>query len=156
MQIRKATHADLNEVCILADQIALLHNAKAPDVFAPPAGIDRDREFWATCVSPPEGMMWVALSSGSIAGFITAKLTNTHAISFLQPRTICKIGTIVVASQYKRRGVGRALMVSVEKWARQEGADEIRLEVFDFNLQAAAFYQALDFVPQSHILAKSI
>ena len=100
--------------------------------------------------------MFVAAASDRIVGFITAKLTDTSATSFLEQRLLCRIGTIVVSQTHKRLGVGRKLLHHVEEWATAKTADEIRLEVFEFNDEAIEFYEAQLFKTQSRIMAKSL
>lgn len=100
--------------------------------------------------------MFVALAPDRIIGFVTAKLADTSAVSFLMPRRICRVGTIVVAQTHKRLGVGKNLLRHVEEWATTNAADEIRLEVFEFNDEAISFYEAQEFEPQSRIMAKTL
>lgn len=156
MHIRQADAADLSGICSLADEIASQHNWRAPHIFAPAPGAQRDSAFWAACINQIDGAMFVALAPDRIIGFVTAKLADTSAVSFLMPRRICRVGTIVVAQTHKRLGVGKNLLRHVEEWATTNAADEIRLEVFEFNDEAISFYEAQEFEPQSRIMAKTL
>ncbi|GAA4021344.1 hypothetical protein GCM10022212_17810 [Actimicrobium antarcticum] len=52
------------------------------------------------------------------------------------------------------KGAGKQLMAAVDDWASARAADEIRLEVFDANDAAIAFYGDAGFGMQSHIMTK--
>ncbi|WP_293931519.1 GNAT family N-acetyltransferase [Iodobacter sp.] len=156
MIIRTATLEDLTDICMLADEIAAQHHQHRPEIFAPAPGHIRDRELWSSCITTENGAMFIAEISGQIAGFVTVQISNTHTISFLQPRIICRIGTIVVAQTEQRQGIGRELLSHVEKWASSKQANEVRLEVFKFNQQAIEFYAAQNFLPQSQIMTKKL
>ena len=156
MRIRQADAGDLSGICSLADEIAAQHNGRAPHIFAPAPGAQRDRAFWAACIDQIDGAMFVAVASNGMVGFVTAKLSDTNAVSFLTPRRICRIGTIVVAQTHKRLGVGKNLLHHVEAWATTNAADEVRLEVFEFNVEAISFYEAQAFETQSRIMTKTL
>lgn len=154
MNIKRATLEDLTDICILADEIATQHHQQKPEIFAPASGMIRDRDLWASCITAENGVMFIARTSGQIAGFVSAQITDTSAITLLQPRIICRIGTILVSQAQQRQGLGKELINTVEKWAAS--ACEIRLEVFKFNQQAIDFYEAQHFLPQSKIMVKKL
>ena len=156
MHIRQANADDLSGICSLADEIASQHNCRAPHIFAPAPGAQRDSAFWAACIDQIDAAMFVAEAQDRIIGFVTAKLADTRAVSFLMPRRICRIGTIVVSQTCKRLGVGKNLLRHVEAWATTKAADEIRLEVFEFNVEAISFYEAQAFEAQSRIMTKTL
>ena len=155
LNIRTATVEDLDQICALADEIAEFHNKNEPKVFAQ-ADRQRDREFWRSSIVQLDGTVLVAVKATEILGFITAKVSEALAPSFLVPRKVCRIGTIIVSSQYKRQGVGTQLLRSIEAWALAQSAVETRLEVFAFNSQALGFYSSLGYATQSHIMYRSL
>lgn len=155
MSFRTATEADLDQVCALADEIAALHSSNKPKVFSTPDAA-RDREFWKSCMAQPEATMHVVSNRNEIFGFITAKLARIVAPTFLEPRNVCRSGTIVVSLTSRRQGVGTELIRSVESWAKGQQADEIRLEVFEFNRSALSFYASLGYATQSQIMHKDL
>ena len=155
LNIRTATVEDLDQICALADEIAEFHNKNEPKVFAH-ADRQRDREFWRSSIVQLDGTVLVAAKATEILGFITAKVSEALAPSFLVPRKVCRIGTIIVSSQSKRQGVGTQLLRSIEAWALAQSAVETRLEVFAFNSQALCFYSNLGYATQSHIMHRSL
>lgn len=156
MRIRPAVVTDLAALCTLAEQLAEHHHAQAPETFATPSGGWRDQDYWAAQLEPADGVMFVAQKQDELVGFITARLSDTRSISFLQPLVLCRIGTLVVAASHRGHGVGARLLARVEAWARDNDADELRLEVMEFNQEAQAFYARQAFHGQSRILAKPL
>lgn len=163
MVIRPATAADLDAICDIADEIAALHHQHAATIFLPPPGAVRDRAYWLASISTVEATMLVACTPGAtaqgperITGFISARLFDTTAVTFLQPRKSCQIGTVVVAAAHQRQGVGEQLMRAIEAWAAAHRAADVQLQVFAFNHTAAAFYAALGYAVQSHTLSRAV
>ncbi|GAB3253080.1 GNAT family N-acetyltransferase [Chitinimonas naiadis] len=154
--VRRANLDDLTAICILADEISELHHTHAPTVFAGGSGQQRDRGFWQDAITNETGIVLLAETGSQLQGFVTATLSENHAIPFILPRRLCRIGTIVVARSAQRQGIGAQLFSEVEAWSRAREAVEIRLEVFDFNQSAIRFYQGQQFGFQSHIMSKPL
>jgi RimJ/RimL family protein N-acetyltransferase len=52
---------------------------------------------------------------------------------------------LLVAKSHRRRGIGQALMVAAEGWARENGITKIELHVFPHNEAAIALYRSLSY-----------
>lgn len=156
MKIRIATEGDLDDICILSDQINTFHHHNAPNVFSMPDRSERDRVFWLNNIAKENSVFFVIESGGKVQGFISAKITENTEITFLVRKKVCRIGTIVVADTHHRKGIGKAMMQKIEQWALDAGADEIRLEVMEFNNNAQEFYDSIGYENQSRILYKSL
>lgn len=61
--------------------------------------------------------------------------------------TIAVPHAIAVAPLYRRRGLGRALMIGAARWAREAGAKTIALSVDVTNEAALGLYESAGFVP---------
>jgi ribosomal-protein-alanine N-acetyltransferase len=79
----------------------------------------------------------VAEVDGHIAGY---------AISRILPG-IGDLASLAINPAYRRRGVGRALLIAIEHDIREYGVFEINLEVRETNLAGLAFWQNMGFVP---------
>ena len=55
-------------------------------------------------------------------------------------RHVADVG-LMVAPEWRRRGVGRALLQSAERWARETGVRKLELHVFPHNEAAIALYE---------------
>ncbi|MCH8620201.1 GNAT family N-acetyltransferase [Undibacterium sp. TS12] len=157
IQIRLAANTDLEAICELSDQINAQHHAAAPTVFVQHNRRELDRLFWQTTFQGPTTCAFVACDEDeAVLGFITVSWQENNTIPFLQRRKICRIGTIVVADSHQHQGIGKLLMDAALAWGREQGAVEVRLEVFDFNRNAIEFYQTQGYQVQSHIMCKSL
>jgi len=59
-------------------------------------------------------------------------------------RHVADLG-LMVAADWRRRGVGRALMLGAEEWARTAGVRKLELHVLPYNEAAIALYESLGY-----------
>ncbi|MCA2016749.1 GNAT family N-acetyltransferase [Vibrio tritonius] len=152
MIIRQATAADIEALFTLNMQIGNLHFANAPEAFAQPS--EADKVFLLNALKDESRLFLVAKIDKNVVGYITATITQNETISFLVRCRICRIGTIVVDEHCRSQGIGQHLMQACRNWAKEQGAEQIRLEVMAFNESAQQFYTQLGFVNQSHIMCQ--
>ena len=86
---------------------------------------------------------WVAErdSQPAAAGFVVAT-----ALSIPGAPAECELEFIFVSQQAREQGIGRVLMSAACAWARELGAEEIRLEVRASNARALRLYQRCGFI----------
>lgn len=87
--------------------------------------------------SSPIACLWVGNAIDQVQG-------NRHAHIFV----------LYVAPEYRRRGIGTALMQYVENWAIQRGDRQIGLQVFQSNKPALNLYDRLGYQTQSLWMVK--
>ncbi|MEA5619477.1 GNAT family N-acetyltransferase [Cronbergia sp. UHCC 0137] len=93
-----------------------------------------------TKLSPsPVACLWIGNAIDQVTG-------DRHAHIFL----------LYVVPEYRRQGIGTALMNHVENWAKQRGDRQIGLQVFDSNTPAINLYHQLGYQTQSHWMVKSL
>jgi ribosomal protein S18 acetylase RimI-like enzyme len=84
----------------------------------------------------------VALVGGAIAGYVKlARATELAATDH-----VVTVNGIAVDHAYRRRGVGRALVVAAAREARERGARRLTLRVLSDNRPARALYESEGFV----------
>ncbi|WP_292865282.1 N-acetyltransferase [Nostoc sp. LPT] len=86
---------------------------------------------------PPMACLWVGNAIDQVHG-------NRHAHIFI----------LYVVPEYRRRGIGTALMRYVENWAIQRGDRQIGLQVFQSNKPALNLYNQLGYQTQSIWMVK--
>jgi len=92
----------------------------------------------ASPASPtPVACLWVGNAIDQVHG-------NRHAHIFI----------LYVVPEYRRRGIGTALMQYVENWAIQRGDRQIGLQVFQSNKPALNLYNQLGYQTQSLWMVK--
>ena len=95
-----------------------------------------ERSFRFEITDNPAARCWVAEGDGRIVGMLVLWLIVDEA----------HIATIATHAQYRRRGLGRALLVHALVSARSEGARSSFLEVRESNVAAQAMYHKHGFI----------
>jgi RimJ/RimL family protein N-acetyltransferase len=88
----------------------------------------------------PDAAVYVAVTD---EGEIVARLSlarDPHPAS----SHVADLG-LMVATGYRRLGIGRALLAQAEAWARSAGVTKLELHVFPHNEPAIALYEAFGF-----------
>lgn len=153
--IRPLEVDDLDAADALIDEIHAVHCAARPDFFQPVAGPMRSRSYWQTLLDDPCVGLFLALEGGVPVGLIHLVLRDTQQ-PMLTPRRYVIVDTVVVGSAFQRRGIGRMLMRQTEEWAIEHNADNIELNVFDFNHPAIQLYEELGFELLSRRMSKRV
>ena len=115
--ISKTSHDDLGYECSY-DLVA--HRLR---------NLDKQREI-----------VFVAVVDEKVIGYVHAEIYNV-----LYFESMVNVLGLVVSSQYRRQGIGKALICKVENWAKSLDIKFIRLNSGATRKDAHAFYRALGF-----------
>lgn len=85
--------------------------------------------------------IFVAVADGMIVGYIHA---NGYELLFAP--SMRNVMAIAVSSNFKRKGIGRALLAEVEKWAVESGSTGVRLVSGETRTEAHEFYRKCGYV----------
>ena len=85
--------------------------------------------------------IFVAEHNGQIAGYI--HLHDYQTLYFVPMKNIL---CLAVFPEYRRKGVGSALLAAAEQWAKETGAAGIRLDSGEERLPAHACYEKAGYV----------
>lgn len=159
VRIRRATAGDIEAVCGLSNVINAEHHAAVPNEFLAAERFDRDAGFWLKAIAHRDTAILLAEADHTAVGLIAVTVKNLRGrpdLLFLADRLVAHIDTVVVAPDWRRRGIGRRLFEAASDHAREAAATEIRLDVMAFNEAAGRFYRELGFEPLSHTLARPL
>jgi ribosomal protein S18 acetylase RimI-like enzyme len=141
--IRPGRRDDAAEAARLWMQSAEEHTAHDP-VYATAAGAEKTmRRFLADLATSGHSFLFVALAGGRTVGFISGELREGSP-TFL-PKTWASVDDVFVEPDHRNLGMGRALLRSVEAWAKERGASGVSLQVAAANARARKFYEELGF-----------
>ncbi|MGE5198549.1 MAG: N-acetyltransferase family protein [Rhodospirillaceae bacterium] len=89
---------------------------------------------------------------GERAGFVFA----TTAHDYFTRAAHAHVEVIAVTPEAERRGVARALMDAIERWAARRGYRHVTLNVFDRNARAKALYGSLGYQAETIHFRKNL
>jgi len=143
--IRRANSEDLPAIVQLWKEMADFH-ADLDRYFAlAPSAEENIASFLQQRMSDDSSEIWVAEQQGRVIGYSLAVIAERPLV-FLE-RRCGKIFDLAVTSDYRRRGVGRALVEHAREWFHSQGVDSIELNVATSNDVGRAFWRSLGFAP---------
>ncbi len=142
--IRFAREEDLERVNVLRRQVNDLHVAGKPEVFKPGFG-DELRDYVYTIFQDPEQKIVVAAENGMICGFAVLHHINRPENPYMYERDFLDIDEFCVDETCRRRGVASAMIRFIVDYAKEQEYHRIELNMWEFNRDALAFYEAAGF-----------
>ena len=156
VHIRPATSRDYDELCEIIEEVDGLHREQLPHLFQKPDGPIREWTYYMAQLKEEDIAWFVAELKGQLAGFVHVEMRDTPPIPIVVPRRVAIVDNLAVRQGMRRAGIGRALMQRAEQWARQRGADDIELTVYEFNQAAIAFYRSLGYETSNRRMDKRL
>jgi len=101
-----------------------------------------ERRYLRAVRRHPNAAVFVAEDGDGIVGRLSIA-RDPHPAS----EHVADIG-LMVALWRRREGVGTALMLAAEEWARQAGISKLELHVFPYNEPALTFYRRLGYADE--------
>jgi RimJ/RimL family protein N-acetyltransferase len=98
-----------------------------------------ERRYLRAVRRHPHAAVFVAEAEAGLVGRLSIA-RDPHPAS----EHVADLG-LMVAKDYRRLGIGRALMDAAEGWAREVGVRKIELHVFPYNTAAIALYETLGY-----------
>ena len=156
IEIRRARLSDAEALASLsadvqthhADAIPQLFKAVGPATF-PPAAV---REL----LDEKDRIVLVACAEKVVVGYASAQIQRRAETPFRHAVACLCIQWMGVLAGWRRKGVGRALIDALRVAAAEHGLALVTLDVWSFNTNAYAFYTAVGFHPQRHILSMEL
>ena len=142
--VRFAGEGDLERVNELRRQVNELHVEGRPDVFRP-GFCDELRDYVYEIFGDPQKKIVVAEESGSVCGFAVLNHIVRPENPFMFERDYLDIDEFGVDEQARRRGVASAMVRFIRDWAKEQGFRRLELNMWEFNSDALAFYEAAGF-----------
>jgi GNAT superfamily N-acetyltransferase len=120
--IRQATQGDAAALADLVTQLGY------------PARAEQVANRLVALQSPDQGLL-VAEVGGAVVGLVHVRL-----MAALQLDDAAEIGALVVDSQWRGQGIGRALLHAAEEWAAQRGCSTLYVRTNIVRQRAHEFY----------------
>ena len=144
MHIRLAEQKDLDKINELRRQVNELHVKGKPEVFKP--GFPQELEDYIHAIwDDPEKEIVVAETDGAVCGFAVLHHMHRPPTPYMAERNYLDVDECGVDAAYRRQGVATALIAFIRDYARDKGFHRIELNMWEFNRDALAFYEAAGF-----------
>ena len=141
--IRAGRREDAEAAARLWMQSAQEHTSHDPVYATAPDAEKTMRRFLADLARNGYAFVFVATVDEEMVGFASGELREGSP-TFL-PKTWASVDDVFVLPGYRNRGIGHALIASVEGWARRKGANGVSLQVAAANGRGRKFYEDLGF-----------
>jgi ribosomal protein S18 acetylase RimI-like enzyme len=104
-----------------------------------PRNVEMTERFLAQVLSVPYVALVIAKLDAAIVGHCLIRSTDHPSL-----KHVAKI-SMAVSEHARRRGIGEALLVAAESWARERGLKKIVLDVLANNRPALRLYEKLSY-----------
>jgi ribosomal protein S18 acetylase RimI-like enzyme len=150
LSIRPANDRDIEALCEIYYDFHEFHVCGVPTHLRSLG----DREQWdrsylrealGKIIKSEDSEIFVAEVAGKLAGLIEVYVRQDGDEATLVKYQYAELQSLMVSGPFRRNGVGTRLVEVAQQWAREKGATEMRLGVWEFNEAAREFYEAVGF-----------
>lgn len=144
IEIRRASAADAKTLIVLNREVQAKHVDAFPWLFK---NQDMSEDAARALLRGENNSIFLGFAANEPAGYIYAEYrTLSESASRHQLRTV-HIHHISVQSEYKRRGVGRALMHKIMDEASERRVARLTTDFWAFNDESRGFFENFGFSP---------
>jgi len=156
VSVRKAVPADHDDVSRLSRSVDELHRESLPWMFRVPDVEPRPRAYLESLLGRDDAVVYVADAIGAdgLVGVAFGLMRAMPAFPVFVQQRYGVLDGLVVDDAWRRRGIGKQLVQAVESWALDLGAQWLEMNVYEFNVEARRFYDALGYGALSTKLSK--
>lgn len=145
IQFVQATTEHAEELARLNDAVQKVHAENHPKVFKYPADTSEITTFFRSKISTQHNYIFLALDSKRVVGYVWCTIQQNQENPFKHEQYRLFIHQITVATEFRRKGVGRKLLEAIDDIAMKEGVNYIALDSWEFNGKAQAFFEQFGF-----------
>ena len=140
IDVRTAAPADYDRIVALLTQIAALHHAGRPDIFAD-GGSKFSHDALARLAEDPDVCIFAADADDTVcAGYLICRVKRTDHAPLL-PASVMWVEDLFVDPDCRRQGIATALVERAKQLGAERGCARLELNVWAFNESAIAFYR---------------
>jgi catechol 2,3-dioxygenase-like lactoylglutathione lyase family enzyme/ribosomal protein S18 acetylase RimI-like enzyme len=145
IMVRQATTADAELVSALNADVQAIHAAALPERFKPPSSESFPPAEAYALLGKPDTFVFLAHIDQEPAGYTYAEVIRRPETSLTSAYEMVHVHHISVGSQYRRNGVGSALLQAVRVCGLERGIPLLTLDIWSFNEGARAFFRRQGF-----------
>jgi ribosomal protein S18 acetylase RimI-like enzyme len=145
LRIRKAYISDIEDIVTLWKELMDFHG-KVDELFRrSDEGADNFRQFLVSQHESENSELIVAEYDGKVVGY--AKLEISKYPPVFERKSYGMISDIAVSGDYRRMGIGEALVDEAAEWFAKKNIDRIEMRVVSANSVGRGFWEKMGFKP---------
>lgn len=113
-------------------------------------------EYLVNVCRKQRGSILVYEENGMVAGYTAVQIWNNSEEIHEEPYEFAYVSDLIVLKAFRGRGLGRTLLEAAESFARNQGANLLRIGVLAQNQRARRMYEINGFVEHKVVLEKTI
>lgn len=156
IEIRRARSSDADDIASLSAEVQAHHANALPRLFKPAGQSTFPSAAVRELLDEPDRIVLVACADSVVVGYASAQIQRRAETAFRYSNVSLYVQWMGVRADWRRRGVGRALIKALREVAATHGVSSLALDVWAFNSDARAFYEAVGFRPHRHILSMDL
>lgn len=130
--IRKLIESDIPVVLPMLQEMYLQHDLAEPDLFAPNTfSIEKIKKYLKESINSEVSTCFIAEIDSKIAGTIRVELKETPC--FYKEKHAGYLDDLVVAKDYRRKGVGKALIHKALEFLKSKDIHLVEAKIYEFN-----------------------
>lgn len=130
MEIRTATKNDIPEMAELLHQLFSIEVDFTPDYQKQIKGLE-------LLIERPTAIIFVVETDGKVVGMCTVQILVSTALGV----EVGSVEDVVIDVEHRGKGIGSALMQTVQQWATDQNLGRIQLQADKDNGAALCFYR---------------
>jgi ribosomal protein S18 acetylase RimI-like enzyme len=153
IHVRSALASDADAISALSAEVQAHHAHALPQLFKPAAPNTFPPAAVRELLKDRDRIVLVACTDILVVGYASAQIQQRAETPFRHAQSALCIQWMGVHAEWRRKGVGLALVHALRDEAERHRLAVLVLDVWSFNADARAFYEAAGFHPQRHILS---
>jgi diamine N-acetyltransferase len=145
--VRLAQIADAALLSALNVEVQALHAKGFPERFKPPGPDAFPAAEVAALLEKAENLFFLAFADQWPAGYAYSEIVRRPETSLTRAYETIHIHHLLVKSQFRRRGIGTALLAAARGAGHERGITLVTLDVWTFNDEARSFFRRNGFAP---------
>jgi|SRR5215468_3813891 len=154
--VRVAVIEDADAIASLTAEVQQIHNDALPDIFKTSSDRLFSREKLATLLRDTNSTVAVAESDGEVIGHVYGVIVQRAENDFKVADKYMYIQQIGVRKDFRRQGVGRALVAFIEERAVASAVTGLQLDYWAFNTRAQGFFESCGFSPSQVMMRRTL
>ena len=147
--IRPATEQDIEGMILLYTEFHKFHVRGVPDRLRTPDTSDdtSTQDALRELLQREDAQIFVADLEGTLVGLAEVYVREDEPNPFIVAHRYGHLQSLIVTESLRKIGLGKQLVMATHRWAKEQGATEMQLDIWEFAEGPQHFYTALGYRP---------